>query len=265
MIAAKTKSILGGLVALGWPFVIAVPAEAQIVKEISKTPCPSTETPRLEIFRLNRLTNLIPLEHLVERRVGQVRFRVPWAFVRPPLAYLNCPQSGDGGIYFFFWMPDRKPPAREANTDLVGHQLFQPPEAGRMPGRDHLVRVSVNPPSKPGERLAWTVPDLIRKAGGADALPHEFGMLRLPVYGGATDKSAPRDWVQLSERQIVSLRCWDRRGTHAPSVCDAYAQIKDPDFDLRIRFLDEYYHQTPEIIVAIRKFLSMWRVNADLQ
>ncbi len=263
-ICAGARSIALSLLALAWSVGVNMPAAAQSVEDVLKTPCSRNE-PVSNIWRLNRLTHLIPLDHPVERRVGQVRFRVPWTFVRTPLAYLNCPLPKVDWLYFFFWMPDRKPPARETNTRLVGHELFQPPEPGRMPGRDHLVRVTVEPPSKPGERLAWTVPDRIKQAGGADALPHEFGMLRLPAYGGATDKSAARDWVQLSERQIVSLYCRDNRSLQAPSTCRAYAQIKDPDFDLTIDFLDGYHNQTPDIIDTIREFLLTWRINTGPQ
>lgn len=236
-ICARAKRIAFSLLALGWSLGVGVPAVAQTVQEVLRTPCSSNETGS-RLWRLNDLGRLIPYEHPVEYRVGQVKFRVPWAFVRTPLSHLNCQQSRDGWLYFFFWMPDRKPPARETNVNLVGHKVYQPPEPGRMRGRDHLVRVIVNPPSKPGDRLAWTVPKRIKEAGGLDALPHEFNMLRLPVYGGSSDKSAPRDWVQLSDRQIASLRCWNRRDTDAPSSCRAYVQMKDPDFDLIVNFLD---------------------------
>ncbi|CAN7402249.1 hypothetical protein LJR090_003170 [Bosea sp. LjRoot90] len=260
-ICVKAKRIALCLLALGWSLSTGAPAAAQTVEEVLKTPCSSNETGS-RLWRLNDLGRLIPYEHPVEYRVGQVKFRVPWAFVRTPLSHLNCPQSRDGWLYFFFWMPDRKPPARETNVRLVGHEVYQPPEPGRMRGRDHLVRVVVNPPSKPGERLAWTVPDRIKKAGGVDALPHEFGMLRLPVYGGISDKSASRNWVQLSERQIVSLNCSDRRGTNAPSTCRSYVQTKDPDFDLTIDFLDEHHLKTIDTIDSVRDFLLNWRISA---
>lgn len=253
-----TKHIVLCLLTLG----VGTPAAAQSVEDILKTPCSRSETGS-RLWRLNDLTRFIPYEHPVERRVGQVRFRVPWAFVQTPLSHLNCSQSGTGWLNFFFWMPDRQPPARETNVRLSGQKAYQPHELGRIQGRDHLVRAIVNPPSKPGEGLAWTVPDRIKQAGGADALPHEFGMLRLPAYGGATDKSASRGWVQLSERQIVSLHCQDNRSMQAPSTCRIYAQIKDPDFDIVIDFLDEYHTQAPKIIDAVRKFLLTWRISTD--